>query len=218
VITDLIVFGGGAVADEVVEYVIVKMKYNRYDQDTVNEIFKYDDRYPDGKPGFISRSGLETKRHKTIGYVAAVGDGALRRKLAALAESYGFYASTIIASPSPISLKCEIGSGSIIAPGVYIGMRSKLGKGCLINYHAVVSHDCELGDYVTVAPNATLCGGVKVKSGAYIGANATIRDSHITIGENAIVGCGAVVLQDVPNNMIVVGVPAKPLRKPYENV
>jgi sugar O-acyltransferase (sialic acid O-acetyltransferase NeuD family) len=209
--TTLIVFGGGAVADEVITY-------SESDRDIINAVLRYDDRYPDGKEGFISKSDLDNEKRKAdvdyiVGYVAAVGSGALRRELSILAESYKFIPLTILQPIIQISLNCEVGAGSIIAPGAYIGIRSKLGKSCLINYHAVISHDCQLGDFVTVAPNATLCGGVKVKDGAYIGAGAIVRDSHITIGENSIVGCGAVVLQDVPNNEVVIGVPAKPLRK-----
>jgi acetyltransferase-like isoleucine patch superfamily enzyme len=51
----------------------------------------------------------------------------------------------------------------------------------------------------------------KLKQGASIGANATIL-AGVTIGENSMVGAGAVVVKDVPSNAVVVGNPAKILR------
>jgi acetyltransferase-like isoleucine patch superfamily enzyme len=51
-----------------------------------------------------------------------------------------------------------------------------------------------------------------VKKGASIGSNATIL-CGITIGENALVGAGAVVTKDVPANSIVAGNPAKIIKK-----
>ena len=51
-----------------------------------------------------------------------------------------------------------------------------------------------------------------IKKGASIGSSSTIM-CGITIGENAIIGAGAVVTKDVPPNSIAVGVPAKVIRK-----
>jgi len=51
-----------------------------------------------------------------------------------------------------------------------------------------------------------------VKNGASIGSSSTIL-CGVTIGENAIVGAGAVVTKDVPPNTVVAGVPAKVIKK-----
>jgi len=54
-----------------------------------------------------------------------------------------------------------------------------------------------------------------IKRGASIGTNATIL-CGVTVGENAIVGAGAVVTSDVPGNVTMVGVPARVLAKRTE--
>lgn len=56
------------------------------------------------------------------------------------------------------------------------------------------------------------CKPVHIKKGAWIGASATVLPGVI-VGENAIVGAGAVVTKDVPDNTIVGGVPAKVIRE-----
>ncbi len=53
---------------------------------------------------------------------------------------------------------------------------------------------------------------ILIKKGASIGSNSTILGG-ITIGENAMVGAGSVVTKNVKDNEIVIGVPAKKIRK-----
>ena len=85
---------------------------------------------------------------------------------------------------------------------------TSIGKHTIINTNATVDHDCQVDDFVHIAPGATLCGGVKIGKGTLIGANATILPNCI-IGKNVRVGAGAVVTTDIPDNVLVVGVPAK---------
>jgi acetyltransferase-like isoleucine patch superfamily enzyme len=67
-----------------------------------------------------------------------------------------------------------------------------------------------LGAGVTVAPSATLAGGVTLGAQAYVGSGAILRPGT-TVGEGALIGMGAVVLRDVPAGIVVVGNPARPL-------
>ena len=66
-------------------------------------------------------------------------------------------------------------------------------------------------DFVHISPNAALAGNILVKKGAHIGLGANVIQG-ITIGENAIIGAGTVVLTDVPNNAVVVGNPGRIVR------
>lgn len=103
-------------------------------------------------------------------------------------------------------------SSTMLQDLVNISSNVEIGKGVKINTGANIMHDCKLGDFVTIAPNAVLLGGVIVEDGAYIGANSTILPG-VKIGRNAVVGAGAVVTKDVQHNNTVVGVPAIVLKK-----
>ena len=101
--------------------------------------------------------------------------------------------------------------GTVLFEGSKVSYSARLGEHVHILYGAVVSHGCQVGDFVTICANAVLNGEVVVESGAFIGSGAQIRHGGITIGRNAIVGMGAVVVDDVPDDTKVVGNPAKAL-------
>jgi serine acetyltransferase len=71
-----------------------------------------------------------------------------------------------------------------------------------------VEHDCLIEDYAQVSPGTTLCGYVKVGKRSFISANSTLIP-HIEVGEDSIVAAGAVVIENVPNRVMVAGVPSK---------
>ena len=71
-----------------------------------------------------------------------------------------------------------------------------------------MEHDCLVGDYVHISPGAILCGNVKLEEGVWVGAGATIKQG-VTIGKWSVIGAGAVVISDVPSNVVVAGVPSK---------
>ena len=129
---------------------------------------------------------------------------------------------------------CEIGDETKIGAFVEIQKNATVGKRCKISSHTFICEGVEIGDNVFIGhgvmfindsyPRATTAkGGLQteadwhvertiVKKGASIGTGATIL-ANTCIGENAIVGAGAVVTKDVPANTIVAGNPAKILRQ-----
>ena len=106
--------------------------------------------------------------------------------------------------------------GNIIAAGVRITNNVEIGNFCIFNLNCTIGHDCVIEDFVNVAPGANISGNVYLSEGAFIGTNAAVlqgksAEEKLIIGKFAVVGAGAVVAKNVPHNVIVVGVPAKPL-------
>ena len=129
---------------------------------------------------------------------------------------------------------CRIDDNTKVGTFVEIQKGASIGKNCKISSHTFICEGVQIEDNVFIGhsvtftndryPRATTAeGGLKtdndwvceptvIKKGASVGSGVTLL-CGVTIGENAIVGCGSVVTKDVPADVIVVGNPAKILRK-----
>lgn len=98
--------------------------------------------------------------------------------------------------------------GVQIMPGAIINPFVALKNNVLINTGAIIEHNCTIGPHAHVAPGAILCGNVQVGMGAFIGAGATVIQG-IKIGDWATVAAGATVIDDVSEQAVVYGTPAR---------
>ena len=109
-----------------------------------------------------------------------------------------------------IGQNCKISSHTFICEGVHIEDNCFIGHGVMFTNDLFPRSTNPDGSQQTEADWATI--ETFVKKGASIGSNATIL-CGITIGENALVGAGAVVTKDVPKNTVVAGNPARVIKK-----
>ena len=119
---------------------------------------------------------------------------------------------TAIHPSAIVSPSAKIGEGTVVMPGAIINADAVIGKHCIINTGASIDHECVIGDYCHIAPHATLCGQVHVGEGTLIGVGASVIPC-VEIGEWCTVGAGAAVVANVPDDKMVVGVPAKELKR-----
>lgn len=128
---------------------------------------------------------------------------------------------------------CSIDDDTKIGTFVEIQKNAFIGKNCKVSSHTFICEGVHIKDNVFVGHNVTFindiyprsvntngamqteddwkCIETFVEKGASLGSSSTIM-AGVTIGENAIIGAGAVVTKDVPPNTIVAGVPAKVIK------
>ncbi len=106
---------------------------------------------------------------------------------------------------------CNVGSGILMAPYVQLSPDVSISDNCIMLANSFVGHDSFLDRFAHLATNSVVGANVHVGKGVHVGSNATIKEK-INIGDYAVIGAGAVVVNDVPENSIVAGNPAKVLR------
>jgi sugar O-acyltransferase (sialic acid O-acetyltransferase NeuD family) len=148
--------------------------------------------------------------HFVVG-VGGTRDNRPRQVLFNLGLESGLEPLTVKYPGTFVSPHATIGEGCHLMPMSVVNAGAVLGMNVIVNSGAVVEHDCVIDDHVHIATGAKLSGMVTVGSGTHVGAGATIRQ-NIAIGSNSVVGAGAVVVKDVPDNVTVVGVPARVLK------
>lgn len=109
----------------------------------------------------------------------------------------------------------EIGSFSTIDRGALVD--TIIGSNVKIDSHVHIGHNCRIGDGTYVVAGTVLGGGSVIGKNCFIGLNAAIKE-HVVIGDNVLVGMGSVVVNDIPSNVVVVGNPARILRKNENNI
>jgi sugar O-acyltransferase (sialic acid O-acetyltransferase NeuD family) len=140
----------------------------------------------------------------------AIGDNAIRKRIALMAQDCGFVLAKVVHPAAIVSGSALLGVGTLAMPGSIINADARVGSNVIINTGAIVDHDCRVGDDAHIAPRATLCGGVQVGTVSLIGAGAIILPG-VSVGAGATVGAGSLVLSDVPDGAVAIGVPARAL-------
>lgn len=106
---------------------------------------------------------------------------------------------------------CSIGNGVLMAPLSQLSPDTTINDNCILLPNSFVGHDSTLERFAHIATNSVIGANVRVGRAVHVGSNATIREK-VVIGDFSLIGAGAVVLNDVPENSIVVGNPAKILK------
>ena len=119
----------------------------------------------------------------------------------------------------------EIGANAVIMMGAILNIGAVVGEGTMIDMGAVLGGRATVGRHCHVGAGAVLAGVIEpasatpviVEDNVLIGANAVVIEG-VHIGENAVVAAGAVVIEDVPANMVVAGCPARVIKTALESM
>jgi sugar O-acyltransferase (sialic acid O-acetyltransferase NeuD family) len=118
----------------------------------------------------------------------------------------------LLADPSAvISETATVGAGAIVFPGCFVSSMAALGRNVAIIAGSTIGHDTVFSDNCVVSGQVNIGGQCSIGSESYIGMGAQVKEGT-RIGQGTIVGMGSVVFADIPDEVIALGNPCRPMR------
>lgn len=209
--TELVIIGAGGHGRDI-RALLRRLKEDEY-IDRVNFLGFLDDNPETDRIGPINDyTKLMSEHGKDLAYVIGVNDPMIRRKIVSYMDSIHAKPMSVIHETAVIGPRCYIGKGSVLGPYSVLTTSVNIGRHVHLNTAASVNQGSVLGDYCTLSPGVRVCGDVHVGHTTYLGANSTIINMK-NVGNNVTLGAGAVVVKDIPNDVVAVGLPAKPIKE-----
>ncbi|MFD1348012.1 acetyltransferase [Oceanobacillus caeni] len=140
-----------------------------------------------------------------------IGNNTIRKKILEKLESLGANIPILIHPSAVVGEKVSFGVGTVVMAGSVINCCTSIGKGCVINTGSTIDHDNKIGDFIHISPGAHLAGTVTVGQGTWLGISSVISN-NISIASNCQIGAGAVVVKDITESGIYIGVPARRIK------
>lgn len=150
--------------------------------------------------------------NKEIEISIAVGEPFLRGMMAQKVSKEGYSLAILVHPSACVSESAKIGLGTIICAGSFVSCGVKIGENVLIQPHGSIGHDCLVGDNAVISSFVSLAGECNIGERVYIGMSVPVKEA-ITIGKDSIIGMGSVVLRDIPEGVIALGNPARPMKE-----
>lgn len=159
-------------------------------------------------PGVAGKISEYTAYLNTADFFVAIGNNAVREKIAKELISQNACLATLIHPFAAVADSAVIGAGTVVVAGAVVNPDAKIGTGVIVNTCASVDHDCVIGDYVHIAAGAHICGTVTVGECTWVGGGATVSN-NVSVCADCMIGAGAVMIRSTEEPGTYVGVPAK---------
>lgn len=159
-----------------------------------------------GLPVFPANEWLRS--HGQARVALGIGINVAREQVAMRIRHSGCTVLTIIHPGAFVARSANIAEGAVVMPGAVLNADCGIGDGVIINSGAIVEHDAQIGRYAHMSPNSAAGGGAQIAAYAHIGMGASILPLK-RVGINCVIGAGAIVTSDIPDNQLAYGIPAK---------
>jgi len=161
------------------------------------------------------RSSLLAELRQTLGVEAVycpIGNNKSRVQFLSMANELGYKTPNYVHHSAIISPHVTIGKGVYILLGSTIMPHTVIKDFVMISMGVHLAHHCLLDEGVFLSTGCNFGASIHAKKYAYCGISSTIMTGLHEIGEDCLIGAGAVVIRDVPDKAVMAGVPAKILR------
>lgn len=210
---NIAIFGAGGFGREVKTIIDA---INKENENTYNFVGFFDDGF---EKGILANDhpvlgGINeiNECDEEISIVVCIGDPKIKKKIISKINNPNILFPTIVHPRASITNEfVTLGKGCIICEGTIITCNIEIKDFVILNLMCTVGHDTIIEDYCSFMPSVNISGEVKIHQGVYVGTGAKIINL-LEIGENTIVGAGAVVSKSLPANCTAVGIPAKPIK------
>lgn len=167
-----------------------------------------------GIPVLGGKEILETLMHThgVQGVYCPIGNNVLRAELLDYSRSLGYITPNYIHPSVIISPSVSIGKGVYILLGTHIMPYTTIDDDVMISMGVNIAHHSKLDKGCFLSTGVNFGASIHANKYSYIGISSTIMTGVKVLGENCLIGAGAVVIRDVPNKAVVAGVPAKILK------
>jgi sugar O-acyltransferase (sialic acid O-acetyltransferase NeuD family) len=146
-------------------------------------------------------------------FIVAVGNNKIRQNMCCKINKNGGHTPSLIHPTAVISPSAEIGNGVYIQAMAYIWTNVKINDYCIISPNVVIAHHSNIGEACLISTGTVVGASIKIKEKSFLGIGTIIVTGISEIGENSLIGAGAVVLKNVAPNSVMVGNPARYLRE-----
>lgn len=159
-------------------------------------------------------SDLETLKEKmnVEAVYCPIGNNAVRVRLLKQAKAWGYKTPNYIHPSAVISPHVQMGEGVYVLLGTNIMPYTKIEDYVMISMNVNVAHHNLLEEGTFLSTGVNFGASITAHKRAYVGIGATIMTGLHELGEDCLIGAGAVVIKDVPSKAIMAGVPAKVIR------
>ncbi|WCG81857.1 acetyltransferase [Pectobacterium sp. A5351] len=203
------IYGAGGLGREVLRLAqIINATQNRWD-----EFIFIDDFNPGGVLKGIQVTDFASVSNLTgLEIVIAIGEPAARHTIAEKIEENQLTLATLVHPSVDIPACTTLGNGVVVCQGASISCDITVKDNAYLQPNICIGHDCVIENHSVISPGVSLAGNCHMGSRVFIGMNVAVKEKT-TIGDDVIVSMGAVVFNDIEPGVIVLGNPARVMRK-----
>lgn len=147
-------------------------------------------------------------RERSAAYVIGIASASVRRATDIKLRAAGHEAVSLVHPTATLGSNVTIGPGSVVCAGARITTNVALGRHVHVNLNVTIGHEARLSSFATLFPGSAVSGNCVLEESCTLGAGSIVLPG-ITVGEQAFVGAGAVVTRNVPQAVVVKGMPAR---------